>query len=113
MPQSEKATYRVWLKPDVHKGREQLPGHIRQRVKRAIHNLGTEPRPSKSRILRLTGEFHNEPEWELRRIRLESWRIVYAINANWQEVAILSIRQRPPYNYEDLESLLSDLIKFD
>jgi len=42
-------------------------------------------------------------EWEVRRIRLENWRIIYAINENWREIAVLTIKKRPPYDYDDLE----------
>ena len=48
-------------------------------------------------------------EWEVRRIRLEDWRIVYAVNETWQEIAVLTIQKRPPYDYEDLEFLVSEL----
>jgi len=48
-------------------------------------------------------------EWEVRRIRLDNWRIIYAINDEWGEIGILAIEKRPPYDYQDLEDLLSDL----
>jgi len=48
-------------------------------------------------------------EWEVRRIRLADWRVVYAVNETWQEIAVLTIRKRPLYDYADLEGLLAEL----
>ncbi len=103
--------YKVWMKPDVHSARKTLPGHVRQRIKSLIDGVGHESRPAKSKILRLpeTIEGFSSETWEVRRVRLENWRIVYAINEEWKEVAILTIQKRPPYDYDDLESLLSSL----
>lgn len=103
--------YKIWMRPAVHTARKQLPGHIRQRIKRTIDSLVNKPRPARSQALQLPDEVDSELEtgWEVRRIRLDDWRIVYAINENWAEVAILTIQKRPPYDYEDLEVLLSEL----
>jgi hypothetical protein len=40
---------------------------------------------------------------------MDNWRIIYAVNETWHEVAILSVQQRPPYDYGDLDLLLSEL----
>lgn len=48
--------------------------------------------------------------WEVRRLRIEDYRVVYAIHEGWKEVAVLAVVKRPPYRYEDLDQLLSDLI---
>lgn len=45
----------------------------------------------------------------MRRIKLDNWRVVYAVNEIWQEVGVLTIQKRPPYDYEDLDQLLSEL----
>ena len=47
--------------------------------------------------------------WEVRRIRLEGWRIIYAIDEEAKFVAVLAVRKRPPYDYEDLSDLLENL----
>jgi mRNA interferase RelE/StbE len=47
--------------------------------------------------------------WEIRRIRIDTWRVIYAINEELEQVAILAIRRRPPYDYEDLPALLASL----
>lgn len=43
---------------------------------------------------------------ELRRIRLDSWRLVYAVSSSENWVWVLAVRRRPPYDYEDLEGLV-------
>jgi hypothetical protein len=53
------------------------------------------------------GDAPSEPARELRRIRLERWRIVYAVTETDQAVDVLTIRMRPPYDYGDLERLLA------
>lgn len=57
----------------------------------------------------MTLQFPAPSEWEARRIRIDDWRVIYAINDAWSEVAVLSIQKRPPYDYEDLELLLAEL----
>lgn len=103
--------YNVWMRPVVHSIRKQIPGYVRQRIKHILDDLKQNPRPTKSRTLRLpdTVDASIKIEWELRRIRLENWRIVDAINDTWQEIAVLSIKKRPPYEYDDLEFLLTQL----
>ncbi len=99
--------YKVWLRPAVHTSRKQLPGYVRQRIRRILDDLGQNPYPAKSQSLELPA---SAPiEWAVRRIRLDNWRIVYAVNETWQEIGVLTIQKRPPYDYEDLELLLSEL----
>ncbi|MFZ4663613.1 MAG: hypothetical protein ACOYNY_41805 [Caldilineaceae bacterium] len=43
--------YKVWLKPAVHDTRDQLPGYIRQQIKRIIDELKTAARPANSKVL--------------------------------------------------------------
>lgn len=45
---------------------------------------------------------------ELRRIRLESWRIVYLVESENELVSVLAVRKRPPYRYEDLDRLIKN-----
>lgn len=102
--------YKIWMRPAVHATRKELPGHIRQRIKRTIDQLAERPRPARSKKLKLPDNVspHIKTEWEVRRVRLEDWRIIYAINENWLEVAILTIQKRPPYDYQDLEMLIAE-----
>jgi len=69
--------YKVYVLPRAWKEIKQLPGNIRQRVKRAIDRLGDDPRPPRS--VKLDTSRLPEIEAELRRLRIERWRIVYAI----------------------------------
>lgn len=97
--------YNVFIEPSAHKQRKQLPGHVRQRIKQAIDNLDQYPRPYQSKPLDTT-DLDIPETIELHRIRIENWRIIYAINDfdNW--VWVLAIRKRPPYDYEDLVELV-------
>ena len=97
---------------------------MRQRVRRAIAALADEPRPAESKALvrPLQEEAHGaedtaastedqlqEPAHELRRIRLDRWRIVYSITESDQAIDVLTVRKRPPYDYGNLERLLSEI----
>lgn len=46
---------------------------------------------------------------ELRRIRMDRWRIVYALSDEEQWVWVLALRRRPPYGYDDLADLIARL----
>ncbi len=96
--------YTVYITPDAFSEIKELPGNIRQRVRQAVRDLANNPRPPQSKIL-------NVPEFgrELWRLRLDSWRIVYAITQEDNVVDVLTVRKRPPYDYGDLETLLEDL----
>jgi mRNA interferase RelE/StbE len=78
-----------------------LPGNMRQRVKRAVDALADEPRPPTSKALDFP-----DFERELRRLRLDRWRIVYAITEPERAVDVVAVRKRPPYDYADLQRLL-------
>ncbi len=104
--------YQVLLEPRVHTQRRKLPGNVRQRVKRAIGALAHDPRPHHSQELdlsRLKGQVTIPKGVELRRLRLEHWRVLYAVDKDWQAVTVLTVRRRPPYDYEDLEELVIEL----
>jgi mRNA-degrading endonuclease RelE of RelBE toxin-antitoxin system len=94
--------YRLWIEDAAKAEVQRLPGHVRQRVKRAIAALADEPRPANSRPLAAPAEL----PLELRRVRIEGWRIVYAIDAEEASVGVYAVRQRPPYDYKDLTRLL-------
>ena len=100
--------YDVWVDPAVHQARKRLPGRFRQRVKRAIAALADDPRPPKSRPLDVS-DLDVPPDVELRRIRMDPWRMVYVVNDAEAWVWMLAVRKRPPYDYEDLEELLAEI----
>jgi len=108
--------YTVYITPAAWDEVKVLPGHIRQRVRRAIASLADEPRPAESKALvdlhpevdppytQTSGanaaDEQPEPTRELRRIRLDRWRIVYAITEADQAIDVLAIRKRPPYEFQ-------------
>ncbi|WP_413161068.1 type II toxin-antitoxin system RelE family toxin [Capilliphycus salinus ALCB114379] len=97
--------YQIQLSESAHNHGKKLPGVIRQRIKNIIDALAQDPRPYNSIQL----DFETEDSWEPRRIRVDSWRIIYAIDDEFQQIVILAIRKRPPYDYSDLSDLLTDL----
>jgi mRNA interferase RelE/StbE len=104
----KKRSYRLWIEPEVQVAREELPGNIRQRVKRILDDLISNPRPSSSKELDVS-ELGVPATIEIRRIRLEHWRVLYAVNDQDRWVWALGIYRRPPYQYEDLQELVSKL----
>jgi len=100
--------YDVFLEHEVHHDRERIPGNFRQRVRAAITELGSEPRPSASQPLDTT-DVQVPAGIELRRLRLDPWRLVYAVNDQEKWVWVLALRRRPPYDYDDLVDLLRRL----
>ena len=81
-----------------------LPGNVRQRVRRAVDALANNPRPARSKKL-------DAPQLkpELHRLRLDRWRIVYAITPEDKAIDVLAVRKRPPYDYWDLEELIAEI----
>ena len=101
-------TYELYLEPAVHEARKGLPGNARQRIRRHLQALAGRPRPRDSRRLE-TSSIQLAPGVEVRRIRMDRWRIVYAVNDAESWVWVLGIYRRPPYNYEDLADLAARL----
>jgi mRNA-degrading endonuclease RelE of RelBE toxin-antitoxin system len=92
-------------KPQVELGRiaqddlKRLRGNERRWMIRAIDALETEPRPANSKHLAEVSD-----QYEVRRLRLDTWRIIYLIVD--EEPLVLAIRCRPPYDYADLNALI-------
>ena len=101
-------SYTVYILPPAWLEIKQLPGHMRQRIKRTIDGLARNPRPVRSIALNTLGL--TEVEAELRRLRIDRWRIVYAVTDKDLTVDVLTVRKRPPYDYSDLEELLEGLL---
>jgi mRNA interferase RelE/StbE len=95
--------YEVYVTPGAWKEIKGLPGNMRQRIRRAVDALAADPRPHRGKKLDVPG-----PGPELHRLRLDRWRIVYAISEGERVVDVLAIRKRPPYDYGDLESLIAE-----
>jgi mRNA interferase RelE/StbE len=73
-------------------------------VKRAIDALAGNRHPAGSLVPDVP-----ESEREVCRIRLDRWRIVYAVTETEKAVDVLAVRKRPPYDYGDLEELLQNV----
>jgi mRNA interferase RelE/StbE len=97
--------YKVYVTPAAWKEMKNLPGQMRQRVRKVVGVLAENPRPPKSKALEVPGLIS-----EVRRLRLDRWRIVYAITEADQAVDVLAVRKRPPYDYGDLATLLGDYL---
>lgn len=104
------SSYTVYLTPAALGQAKRLPGHVRQRVRRAINDLQAEPRPPQSKALDFPeAKQISGMEVEVRRLRLDKWRVLYTIVETDKLVDVLAIRKRPPYDYGDLGSLLGDI----
>jgi mRNA-degrading endonuclease RelE of RelBE toxin-antitoxin system len=66
-----------------------------------IDNLERDPRPARSKQLTIDGG-----KREIRRLRLDKWRVIYLVLE--EQLVIFAIRKRPPYNYEDLKDLIEE-----
>ena len=97
--------YTVYVIPRAWQEIKDLPGHMRQRVRRAVDGLADDPHPPRSRRLRTERVIP-----ELYRLRLDRWRIVYGITEEDKVVDVLAVRKRPPYDYGDLEELLAEAL---
>ena len=97
--------YTVYVIPRAWQEIKDLPGHMRQRVRRAVDGLADDPHPPKSRRLRT-----ERVTPELYRLRLDRWRIVYGITQEDEAVDVLAVRKRPPYDYDDLEELIAEAL---
>ena len=97
--------YDVYVEPEAHSVRRQLPGNVRQQIGRIIGGLDLEPRPPESQQL-YAEELSLPQDTEIWRVRIGRWRIVYAINDVEQRVWVLGIYRRPPYDYSDLSALV-------
>ena len=97
--------FKVYVTPSALREIKELPGNVRQRVKRAVDKLAEEPRPSGSTALELP-----DIEYQVRRLRLDKWRLIYAVTESDDEklLDVLAVRKRPPYDYADLEKLLEE-----
>lgn len=88
--------YRLRIGKTVKRNVDNLPGHIRQRVRRLITSLANDPRPSEAKELR------DLPD--RLRIVVDGWRVIYRLDEGRREVVILAIRRKTgPETYRDIE----------
>jgi mRNA interferase RelE/StbE len=93
--------YAVFVTAGALQEIKKLPGNVRQRVRRAVAAFAEEPRPAGSKKLETP-----ELSRDVYRLRIEKWRVVYAVNDAENIVDVLAVRKRPPYDYGDLSELV-------
>jgi mRNA interferase RelE/StbE len=98
--------HQVYLLPRARQEVDRLPGNVRQRARQAIVELRDNDHPPHSKRL----DYNAGPMYELWRVRLDHWRILYLIDREQGSIYVLAARQRPPYQYEDLATLVSEVI---
>ena len=94
-----KSKPQVELGQIAHDDLKRLRGVDQRRIIRAIDELEVEPRPAKSKRLEDVSA-----QVEVRRLRLDPWRIIYLIID--EQPLVLAIRRRPPYDYTDIDALI-------
>ena len=77
-----------------------LPGNVRQLIFREIQSLDRDARPYSSKGMKSTKSFKIPKDVELRRIRIDRWRVVYVVEKEFSLVTVLAVRKRPPYQKE-------------
>ncbi len=92
--------YILYIRASALAELKQLPGSVRQVIRRAIDDLAADPRPSMSKALK---RVNGAREW--RRLRMGRWRAVHLVYEADKAVEVLAVRRRPPYDYSDLEQL--------
>ena len=87
--------YQIDISKRTRREIEQLPGHMRQRIKRAIAQLAFDPRPTHAVELR-------GPLKDRYKIVLDTYRIVYWIQDDIAIVQVLKAGKKTSGFYDDL-----------
>jgi mRNA interferase RelE/StbE len=89
-------THRIRLTEAAKKELRRLPGHLRQRARRLVDALASQPRPAGAIELRdLPGRY---------RLRLDGWRIIYRVDDECQTVTLLTVRRKVgPETYDGID----------
>ena len=98
MPKSKPQPF---LDPRAWDDLRRVPGNTRRRIIVEINGLERIPRPSNSKRVSLENDTR-----EIRRLRIGHWRIIYLLQD--EQPIILGIRKRPPYDYEDLDTIAEE-----
>ena len=73
-----------------------LPGHVRQRARRLVSHLASEPRPFGAKELRDRSTYY--------RLRVDDWQVIYRVDDTGQTVTVLRVRRKSgPETYHELE----------
>lgn len=103
--------YELFITPRALREIKAPPGNMRQWLRRDIDSLASTPRPSTSTTLEVPPPTEEEKPrlYELRRLRIERWRVVYAVTEEDKLIDVLTLQKRPPYDYGDLSELMQEL----
>jgi mRNA interferase RelE/StbE len=105
------ALYKVEVISHARQEIRALPGNMRQRVLGLLKGLASQPRPDSSKCMDTSKMGVELPSSiGLYRIRVEAWRIVYVVEEELLLLIVLTVRKRPPYQYENLRELLEEAI---
>ena len=87
--------YRLEYSEEAKRALRTAPGFYRQRFRRAIEGLASNPRPANAEELREPGYY---------KIKFERWRLIYVVREADGAVRILRIAQKAgPATYQNLE----------
>lgn len=98
-------SYSLYLLPRALKEIDNLPGHVRQQVRRAVRRLPFDPEPPGSKHL----DYAVKSGWEVWRLKYGSWRVIYVIDREMKQIYVVGVRKRPPYQYDDLNGLIMQI----
>lgn len=87
--------YRLVIDDEARKALKRLPGHIRQRVARAIDSLKQNPRPVDAKPL----EDELIGYW---RLRIDNYRVIYTIDDEIIVVEVIRVDRRDNKTYTGL-----------
>jgi mRNA-degrading endonuclease RelE of RelBE toxin-antitoxin system len=89
-------SYRVRFSDEAKRALADLPGRYRQRARRTIEGLASQPRPAAAKELRGRPGVY--------RLYLNGWRIIYQIDKDAGIVWIVAVRMKTgPETYEGLD----------
>jgi mRNA interferase RelE/StbE len=87
--------YRLVIDDEARKVLKRLPGHMRQRIARAIDSLKHDPRPVDAKAM----EDELAGYW---RLRIDNYRIIYTIDEEIIVVEVVRVVRRDAKTYTDL-----------
>ena len=88
--------YQIDYTDEARRSIHKLPGSYRQRIKRLIESLATNPLPKQAKELRELPDCY--------RIRIDEWRIIYRVHDAEILVLIIDVRFKTgPETYHELE----------
>lgn len=98
--------YQIKLLESAYNDRTTIPdGEIYQQIKSTITGLAEDPRPGNSTELQVQLV---KLGWQSRKIRINAWRILYAVDDTAEQVVVLAIKPKGDDPRSDRADLLGD-----